>query len=537
MPIKSNRFYNDPSIGAAFENLAAAFAPPSGADAAGWAAANAKNAEAARLAEAFNYAKDPNYSQAMADRLGVLGGLYAPSQSFYSVDQANATTRRGQDVSSRTALAANELDNVTARRGQDLTAQTALTANEADNARAIRQTQLTALGGMFDPVAEGAVRPEIPGNIAGMFGVDGPIAPVEGRQKPMTSDEVIGMALQAMPTEQVNQIARDKLAPTDSQVQGQQRRALVDNGDLTTQDLVNTIMGSVPVENVVGPDGQPVVVSRADAIGQRPFINPGATAKPDLENWVGPNGQGGGTAIYDNAAGQWKDTSTGQPLPAGSRTYKGQLQGNSSETGLGPTVANTTDANGQEAEITRTLGALDVYENLINENPGSIGLAGFVRGTAQNLGATATDLVGSFGKSVPEIEQAASEFRAGLSAVAPEIFDPAIPQAQFLQSTLAYALVRSENPSGEVSRQAYLDALQRVQGGGMLANSQSAKAAIGAQRQLLQNQLSGIRTLRNPGTGRTDTRFMQPPGAPAAPAPPPSGVSRKRYNPETGVFE
>lgn len=118
-----------------------------------------------------------------------------------------------------------------------------------------------------------------------------------------------------------------------------------------------------------------------------------------------------------------------------------------------------------------------------------------------------------------------------MKGVAPQLFDPSIPEIQFLQGTLAYSLARTENPSGEVSRQAYDRALERVGGGGILANQQSALASVQALRKVLGTQLEGIRTLRAPGTGRTDTSFQTPAQAPAAP-----GTVRK-YNPATGRIE
>lgn len=516
MPIRSSRFYNDPALGAAFENLAGAFAPPSGADAAGWARAEAEREAASRLTWLFNNPNDPTSSNRSA-----LVGVQDYSQTPGGFAATDATNRRGQDVTAQTALAANAATNAATRYGYDLNAQTSRANNDADNARAVEQTRITSLGGLFGPVAEGAVRPEIPGNIASQFGVEGPIAPAEGRQKPMTTDEVAAAAMSAMPMAEQQQFVRDKFAPTETQVQGQERRDLRQRGRLSDDDLVNDVLSAMPVETVVGSDGAtPEIVTRRDAIGRRPYNAPGAQAKPTNALAVLPDGSR--VPAVQGQDGRWKHAQTGADLPNEIQVFDlPKPQGSAADIGLGPTTANTTSANNQEAEITRTLGALDVYENLVTDNPGAIGLAGLVRGTAQNVVATTGDLVRSFGTDAPGIESAAQDIRAGLDAIAPEVFDPSIPEAQFIQSTLAYALVRSENPSGEVSRQAYDDALRRVQGGGILANSQSAKAAIGAQRRLLQNQLEGVRALRNPGTGRTDTSFVQPPGAPArAPASP-----------------
>jgi len=95
MPIKSSGYYNNPQFAQAAANLASLFEPPSGSDAAGWALANERKAAAQRLADFYDYAKQPDFNQQQFDRLGVASGAYQPNQSYYSVDQGNATTLPG----------------------------------------------------------------------------------------------------------------------------------------------------------------------------------------------------------------------------------------------------------------------------------------------------------------------------------------------------------------------------------------------------------------------------------------------------------
>ncbi|WP_416357668.1 hypothetical protein ACLNGM_06420 [Aureimonas phyllosphaerae] len=271
--IRANRrFYNNPEIGQAFDNLAAAFAPPSGADAAGWARANAKREQAARLAKMFDYANDPNYDQTRADRLGVLGGLYAPTQSFYAVDKADDTTRRGQDVlaassrygSDRTYAASTE-NNV---RDNARVVQT----NEADNVRALEDRRLQEAGALqrlyAEPVKVGqGERAYLPAQAAAAMSLP---EQLNGADKPMSTDEVAAMAMQAMPLGDRQQFVRDKFAPTETQVQGQERRDLRDRGILTDDDLVADVLSAMPVEEVVGAGGRPEFVRRQDAVGRQP---------------------------------------------------------------------------------------------------------------------------------------------------------------------------------------------------------------------------------------------------------------------------
>ena len=63
--------------------------------------------------------------------------------------------------------------------------------------------------------------------------------------------------------------------------------------------------------------------------------------------------------------------------------------------------------------------------------------------------------------------------------------------------------------------------LDRVRGGGLLANSEAARAAIAANRRVLQAQMGGVNTLRGQQPGRTDAGFQTPPPAPAAQQPAP----------------
>lgn len=217
MPISGSRYFNDPALAAAASNLAGLFAPPSGSDAAGWAAAGAKKAESARLAELFNYAKDPNFDQTQFDRLGVGAGAYTPSQSYYSVDEGNAVTRRGQDV----------------------TAQTALSTNAADNARALETNRLSELGNLFDPLAQDAMRPAIPTDIAAQFGVTHGLVAEHGKDSPLSETQLKASIL----------------------------------GGMTPEMQEAVTFGSTPIEPIATPAG-PRNVLRTDAIGEVPYEKP-----------------------------------------------------------------------------------------------------------------------------------------------------------------------------------------------------------------------------------------------------------------------
>ena len=134
--IVANRHYNDPNMARIAQNLSGLFGPPSASDLAGYAKANALREKAARDAQLFEMARTADsFDQVTFDRMNIANGGYNPSQSYYSVDQGNATQRYGYDTQAATSRA----------------------NNAADNDRAMMQA---ILGQATDPVAQGAVRPE-----------------------------------------------------------------------------------------------------------------------------------------------------------------------------------------------------------------------------------------------------------------------------------------------------------------------------------------------------------------------------------------
>lgn len=471
MPVRKNRYYNDPSIGEAFNNLATMYKVPTGTDMYGYAHAAATRAKEGRLSDFFKRAVDPSVPREVVDRYGVGVGAFNPNQSYYSVDQGNITSRAN---------------------------------NAADNQRAIDTALIKERGdtdrSMLTPVGNNATR-FVPPRLAEMYSVpQHQVGAIELKPNEIT------ITPDGRRLEGKTQLSSD-------QVQANWMQDAAKNGDLTQAAINAIIMKGVPLEVIRTPNG-PRNAFRNEAAGQEPVLADDKIAKPQLANYRTPEGKEG-SARHDPVQGAWFDTQTGERLPAGVRTYSASLQGDKKALGLDPTTSNTTDANKRAAEVTRTLDTLDLYEGLIRNNPGVVGLPGLIRGTAQNAVAMTADLAKSFGKSVPQLEDATKEIRSGLQNVAPEYFDPAIPEANFYQGALAYALARTENPSGEVSRQAFDRALERMKGG-VLSNPEQILATIGAHRKLLQTEQGAIGTLRDPKQGRTDTQFRDP-QQPAAP--------------------
>jgi hypothetical protein len=498
--------YNNPALGQAFSSLAQAFAPPSGSDLLGYAGAAAKKEEAARLSQLFQMAQSPEFNQSVFDRSNIAVGNYNPTQSFYAQDQNNSTTMRGQDVVASTSRANNTADNVRAledrrlqeiaamerlgitdatdRYGIDTVARTALSTNAADNERATatngadneRQLLEAILGAATAPVAEGAMRPAFnPSD----YGVAVPAVPqFDGRVAPLSETE---------------QKARE-------------RQQLMETGQLTEQMLIDGIMGERSPVEAVGPNG-PTFMSPGEAVrtGAQPFVKPsGAT---ETQNYRAPDGTTG-TAFFDTTANTWRDTATQEPVPQGAITFNSSLQGGAAETGLGPTTANQTEGNKLEAVLNATEADTDALLQLLDANPGIAGIPGDVRGVAQNAVSVLGEMQSAFGDLAPNAAITADQAQAALSRLAPAR-DPAIQQYRTGIANLAYRVAQMNNPSGEVSRQAYERALESLQGG-TLANNQSAKEALGALReQIARTRETQLQTLRAPGQN-----------APAAPAPP-----------------
>jgi len=225
--------FNDPNWGKAAANLAAAFAPPSGQEIAGFARAgllqtqrHAADAEAQRLADFWAAANDPNFDQSRFDRMGMaIPGGWNPNQSYYAVDTQDATNRRGQDVQATTA-----------RRGQDVQAGTARAVAAANNARALETARLGAqqslISNAFGALNPGQVAPAIPEGLLADFGLPG-IEERRGDPRPLNESELRAAILSGMEPEL------------------QQAHAF----------------GNTPIETIIMEDG-PSYATRPQALGQ-----------------------------------------------------------------------------------------------------------------------------------------------------------------------------------------------------------------------------------------------------------------------------
>lgn len=492
-------YQTDPALARAASNIAGLFAPPSGADAAGWANANATREKAARLAELYASAADPSVPRDVFDRRGIAVGNYVPTQSFYAQDQNNQTAIRGQDVTARTAR-----EN-----------------NLRDNARQMATTRYGAL-------SEGQMLPEMPGSVASMYGLpESPVVQgnmrlrqgeavmrpdgtqVAGPQAPLTMDQVRGAAFSSLPLEQ------------------QQMATLAGPG----------------LQQTRGHDGQPVYTPNAQAVGQPAFVAPSG-ARP-VNGQATINGRMV-PVVQDPATNRWRIAQTGEEVPPDVQvTQMAQPTGSNEQ--IGASTRSRIDQQLIDANVARDTAVQ--LRDLIARAPASQGVLGSLRGTAQNFLQTGGELGQFFGGRVAEVQRSIASGAADASLGG--AFDPNIPAIEMLSNLLAFQyakLTTGERLSNEMLRASRtalgLDGLSANQASSITRLNEAIKSIDRQEAILRGSRGSGgpaQQTLPPPNAPSASTPGMMPlgaapsaSGAPAAPAPPPR---RLRFNPATGQLE
>lgn len=517
-----DRQYNDPQMGAVFNGIARMFAPMKGQEVYAYAKARSEAADAARLAELYDMAKSPAFDRSMFDRVGTAAGRWTPNQSFYSVDQGNATTLRATGMQQAGALERERVQQAGALERQNALPASRLFGlsqnpnanpqmldrgayavhgnaahtfagmdaglaskermNTADNQRAV------AVAGM-QPIAQNAFRPGAPG-IANMYGLPDVASPVMGARS-LNPGETMNL-----PDGSTEFGATKPL--TESEVKGQERQNLAKTGQLTDQMMLDTILGEkAPVKVAGGPDGkgQFMTPGAAARTGATPLDESSADSKV-AGNYATPDGRRG-AALFAN--GGLIDASTRQPLPPGTELFKSNVQGTPKDFAT-PTSATTTEGQKRSAELKKTSVLVDRYENLVRSNPGIVGAVGGIRSTIQNAiqsGNEVAQLLGGEAQSIVSELTAKAATAAPGTYPDPRNFDPNIDAAQFLRNVLAYRLAQMENPNGEVGVKAFERANQTL-GDSLLGNTQSVLARLAELRQTMGAEQTAIDALRAP---------------------------------------
>lgn len=476
MPVVGNRLYNDPSLGAAFSNLAGMFAPPSGADLSGYATANAKKAEAERLAALFEMAQSPDFNQTTFDRMGIATGNYNPTQSYYAQDQNNATALRGQDVTAATTLEGKRIEN---QGALERLFATPVVAKDGDT---VYLPDQTAAATGLDPVLSGTTTLAqgetaiLPGGKA-----------LTGAPKPLTESELKATILAGLPA-------------------NEQRVAA---------------LASANVEPVMSADGKTVEnVFRPDSVGRIP-APPASTAAPETQNWQSQDGAQRGTAVFDRAKG-WVDTQTGQPIPPGSITFNSSLEGGGADTGLGPSPANITAGRNLNAALDSAEFTANQVLGILAQNVNAAGVPARIVGGVQSLTSSLAQTAKAFANEAPDAAVTMDNVRGMLTSVASG-YDPDIVRVQAAIMDLAYLRAQINNPTGEVSRQAFERALEQF-GQGLFSSQTDLTTALKA---FLSDTIAS-------GRVRASSLLGKPP---ADTAPVPASVGGVPPGPAVGTIE
>ena len=277
MYARANPYARDPALSQAFDSIAKMFAPPSGTDAAGWAAAAAKKAEAEQKQWIYDNATDP-----LAAQRSSLLGIQSYGNTAPGFMQTDATTRRGQD----------------------LTAQTSAANNVRDNNRAMAQTR-------FGPVAEGQTMPALPESLASMYGL-----PAQPEQRGVIK---LGQnTIASLPGgEQLSGINRPQ---TMDEWTAQNAERMRQSGTLTDEQISDAAFGKQAPVVVMGPNGPA-------------YSSPGAAARKQLPAAAAPSASDAklveGTAVVDGKPVQVFRTpnspayalADGTPLPGGTQVF------------------------------------------------------------------------------------------------------------------------------------------------------------------------------------------------------------------------
>lgn len=449
--------YSNPRLGVAFESLADVFAPPGGSDVYGYTKAAGEKQRQVTLADIVARSKDPNTDRRVLDQLNAAVNNYAPNAGWIAVETKDATDRHKIGVDDARGRADFASRDATSRAN-----------NTDDNTRAVRVAGMT-------PIQKDAVQyldPTVAAVIGAQPGVRrGIVSAQPGERNVLPGGEVIEGAPKPLTETEMNAIVmRDEMDK-------EERRAKV--------------FGNTPVvETGKGPMTRPQQLATGT-----PKLDP---TQPQAFN------SSRGPVVWDPVKRAYVPAPT-----ADGANISGGLQspsGVQSKDPLGATTANQTDANSKEASLNVLDALVNDYEKLLQDNAGVAGVPGKVRDFAQNAVSVVQEFGVAFGNtpldSVITPDQA-QQFGARLGAGSR---DPAIAKARIMQADLAYKWAQTQNPRGEVSRQAYERAINALSGGS-LPNNQSVLEGLAAVRDYSKRERIGVESLRRPG------------GAPAAGTP------------------
>jgi hypothetical protein len=470
MGTRLNRYYNDPNIGAAFQNLSSIFAPQAPADILAYAQAAKVQRETQGLDTLYGLdpAADPN----AYDRAAIAAGRYSPTQSYKALGMGDATDRRGQDVAAGAS-----------RYGSDRGYAASTENNVRDNKTNLAKT-------VFGNLGQGDTRPDITAEWAGALGVP-TLGATAGTPKPLSQDEVEAQLL------------------TDA----------IGKGMVGPQDAATAMKSDIPVEQIVSAvSGQPEIVNRADAVGQKPYATPGSLPAKVLKTYTIRDAAGNvirnGSAVFDPGSGTMTDEATGQRLPEG--TTIGDIQ----DTQAGMTTTTNSNVQNQGLASVDAIKTIDRLTSLISLHPGSQGLAGQLRGTVQDVIATMGDVGQQFGGEVEAMQRAVAADPSLRAVMGDDVFDPSIPAIEMQANILAWQVAKVMAGGDRVSNQQLIEAKNQVGASGIFApNTSNTPARLAELRQHMIDMADTREGIQASPIQRQIDALRTPPGTPPAAAP------------------
>jgi hypothetical protein len=422
-------------------------------------------------------AGDPDADMGAFDRWGAATGQWNPNQGFGARDMSDATTRRGDDLTTGAAI-----------YGHNTTAATSRANNSADNKRAA----ITSLFGARDPYHD---QPAAPDEFMDVIGLPG-VPAMPGRDKPLSETE-FNAALMG-----------------DAQ----------DLGLIGPKDAADRYRGEIPIEQVIGADidgdgkGDPVNVASGSAIGRQPYINPGSAPARTIKTYVTPGGQKG-TAVLDPSTGQMTDEATGERLP------QGTITGDITDTQSGMTATTNSEIQKTGMAINDTKATVQRLQEMIATNPGSTGLAGMLRGTVQDVLATGDDLAQQWGGQIADMQAAVEADPTLAAVVGPNGFDPSIPAIDMQATLLAFQLAKVLAGGDRISNQQFEFARTMVGSSSLLANTSTSAAKLGEITQFLDGMAQRRENVQASPIARVGEQLdANAPAAPGAAGTTPAGT-------------
>lgn len=451
--------YSNPRLGAAFENLADVFAPPSGTDLYGYTKAASEKQKQTTLADIVARSRDPNTDRRVLDQLNTAVGNGTPTQGWIALETKDATDRHKIGV-----------DDARGRADFASRDATSVANNVRDNERALVNQIMTAI-----PEGGTVVRPPA---VAQKHGV------------PETSTGVVKL-----------NPGQSAAVPGGPTLQGNAKPLSVD--EVKAQTMLNDM--SPEERRAIGFADTPVVET-----GKGPMTRPQqlATGTPKIDT-TQPQAfnSNRGPVIWDPVKRAYV------PAPAAGANISGGLQspsGVQSKDPLGSTTANLTAATEQEARLDVLDKKLAAARALVTNNPGIVGIPGQVRGFVQNAASVVQEFSAAFGKTPLDAVITPDQMEQVKAKVGVGDRDPAIAQFRVMLLDLAYARVQAAAPTGEVSRQALERQLEAISGGS-LANNKSFLETLTAMEEAAKTDRIGVQSRRNPGGTSAGPRVLKTP--------------------------